>query len=130
MAEPIWLKKSIVQAIHMSQLREHGGQYGVRDNNLLESALTRPMNRWAYDQESDILVLAAAYGYGLAKNHCFVDGNKRAAFMAMYTFLGLNGYEIQASEPSIVALMLGVADSNISEFELHKWLQQHSTLAK
>lgn len=130
MAEPIWLTKSIVQAIHMSQLREHGGQYGVRDNNLLESALTRPMNRWAYDQESDILLLAAAYGYGLAKNHCFVDGNKRAAFMAMYTFLGLNGYEIHASEPSIVALMLGVADSSISEFELHKWLQQHSTPAK
>jgi death on curing protein len=129
MVEPIWLTKPIVQAIHMSQLREHGGQYGIRDNNLLESALTRPMNRWVYDQESDILVLAAAYGYGLAKNHCFVDGNKRVAFMSMYTFLGLNGYEIEASEPTIVALMLGVADSSISEIELLKWLRQHTTLS-
>ncbi len=94
MKEPIWLTKSIVEAIHISQIREHGGQYGIKDINLLESAIARPMSRWAYEQEADIVILAAAYGYGLAKNPCFIDGNKRVAFMAMYTFLGLNGFEI------------------------------------
>ena len=125
MKEPIWLTRSIVEAIHISQIREHGGQYGVRDINLLESAIARPMNRWAYEQESDIVILAAAYGYGLAKNHCFIDGNKRVAFMAMYTFLGLNGYEIELTEPKVIDLMLGVADGSISEVQLISWLQIH-----
>jgi death-on-curing protein len=125
MKEPIWLTRSIVEAIHISQIREHGGQYGIRDRNLLESAIARPMNRWVYEKESDIVILAAAYGYGLAKNHCFIDGNKRVAFMAVYTFLGLNGYEIDATEPEVVDLMLGVADSSISEEQLINWLQMH-----
>ncbi|MBS4021848.1 MAG: type II toxin-antitoxin system death-on-curing family toxin [Dethiobacter sp.] len=125
MNEPICLTKSIVETIHFSQIREHGGQYGIRDINLLESALARPINRWVYEQESDIVILAAAYGYGLAKNHCFIDGNKRVAFMAMYTFLGLNGYEIEATEPEVVDLMLGVADSRISEEQLIHWLRIH-----
>lgn len=125
MKEPIWLTRSIVEAIHISQIREHGGQFGIRDINLLESAIVRPMNRWAYEQESDSAVLAAAYGFGLAKNHCFIDGNKRVAFMAMYTFLGLNGYEIDATEPEVVDLMLGVADSSISEEQLIRWLRMH-----
>jgi death-on-curing protein len=125
MKEPIWLTRAIVEAIHISQIREHGGQYGTRDINLLESAIARPMNRWAYEQESGIVILAAAYGYGLAKNHCFIDGNKRVAFMAMYTFLGLNGYEIDATEPEVVDLMLGVADSSISEEQLINWLRMH-----
>lgn len=122
MKGPIWLTRSIVEAIHFSQIREHGGQFGIRDINLLESAIVRPMNRWAYEQESDSVVLAAAYGFGLAKNHFFIDGNKRVAFMAMYTFLGLNGYEIDATEPEVVDLMLGVADSSISEEQLIRWL--------
>ncbi len=123
MKEPIWLTRSIIEAIHISQIREHGGQYEIRDTNLLESAIARPMNRWAYEQESDIVILAAAYGYGIAKNHCFIDGNKRTAFMAMYTFLGLNGYEIDATEPEVVDLMLDVADSSISEEQLITWLR-------
>ncbi|MBS4006860.1 MAG: type II toxin-antitoxin system death-on-curing family toxin [Clostridium sp.] len=122
MKEPIWLTRSIVEAIHISQIREHGGQFGIRDINLLESAIVRPMNRWAYEQESDCVVLAAAYGFGLAKNHCFIDGNKRVAFMSMYTFLGLNGYEIEATEPEVVDLMLSFADSSISEEQLIRWL--------
>ena len=125
MKEPIWLIKTIIEAIHISQIREHGGRYGIRDINLMESALARPMNRWAYEQESDIMTLAAAYGYGLTKNHCFMDGNKRVAFMAMYTFLGINGYEIDATEPEVVDLMLGVADGNISEEQLMRWLCTH-----
>ncbi len=124
MREPVWLTKYIIETIHLSQIREHGGQYGIRDTNLLESALARPKNRWAYEKESDIIILAAAYGYGLAKNHCFIDGNKRGAFMAMYTFLGLNGYEIETTEPEVVALMLGVADSSVSEDELISWLRK------
>ncbi len=125
MKEPIWLTRSIVEAIHISQIREHGGQYGIRDINLLESAIARPINRWSYEQKSGIFLLAAAYGYGLVKNHCFIDGNKRVAFMAMYTFLGLNGYEIDTTEPEVVDLMLGVADSSISEEQLITWLQMH-----
>ena len=126
MIEPIWLTRSFVEAIHISQIREHGGQYGIRDINLLESAIARPMNRWVYEQEADIIMLTAAYGYDLAKNHCFIDGNKKVAFMAMYTFLGLNGYEIEAAEPEVVDLMLGVADSSISEEQLISWLQMHT----
>ncbi|HSV30484.1 MAG TPA: type II toxin-antitoxin system death-on-curing family toxin [Atribacteraceae bacterium] len=125
MKEPIWLTKAIIEAIHISQMREHGGQYGVRDINLMESALARPMNRWAYEQESDIITLTAIYGYGLTRNHCFIDGNKRVAFMAMYTFLGINGYEIDATEPEVVDLMLGAADGSISEEQLISWLRMH-----
>jgi len=116
----------MVEAIQISQIREHGGRYGIRDENLLESALARPINRWLYKQETDTLVLAAAYGYGLVKNHCFVDGNKRAAFMAMYTFLGLNGIENEATEPEVVDLMLGLADGSISEESLIRWLRTHA----
>ncbi len=126
MKEPIWLTKAILEAIHTSQIREHGGQYGIRDTNLLESALARPINLWAYKQESDIVILAAAYGYALSKNHSFIDGNKRTAFMAMYTFLGLNDYKIDATEPEVVTLMLGVADSSISEEQLIRWLRTHT----
>ncbi len=126
MKEPIWLTRPIVEAIHFSQIREHGGQYGIRDINLLESAIARPLNRWVYEQEAGIIMLSAAYGYGLAKNHCFIDGKKRVAFMAMYTFLGLNGYGIDATEPEVVDLMLGVADSSISEEQLIMWLQMHT----
>lgn len=125
MKEPIWLNKAIIEAIHISQLREHGGQYGIRDINLLESALTRPLNRWSYEQKSDLAFYAAAYGYALAKNHCFVDGNKRVAFMAMYTFLGLNSCDIEATEPEVVDLMLGIADSSYSEEKLVTWLKKH-----
>lgn len=126
MKQPLWLTKIIVEAIHLSQIREHGGQYGIRDTNLLESALSRPINRWAYRQESDIFNLAATYGYGLSKNHCFVDGNKRVAFMVMYTFLGLNGYVIDVTEPEVVDIMLGVADSSVSEEQLTAWLRRHT----
>jgi death-on-curing protein len=127
MKKLVWLTRSIVEAIHFSQIREHGGQYGLRYLNLLESALARPINRLSYEQESDIVILAATYGYGLAKNHCFIDGNKRVSFMAMFTYLSLNGYEIEATEPEVVDLMLGVADSSVSEDELITWLRKHIT---
>lgn len=122
----VWLTKAIIEEIHIGQISEHGGHYGIRNTNLLESALARPMNRWENEQESDIVILAAAYGYELARNHCFIDGNKRVAFMAMYIFLGLNGYELDAIEPEVVDLMLGVADSSISEVQLIYWLRAHA----
>jgi len=127
MRQPAWLTRALVEAIHLSQIREHGGQFGIRDTNLLESALARPINRWAYEQESDIVILAAAYGYGLAKNRCFIDGNKRVAFMAMYTFLGFNGYEIDVTEPEVVDIMLSVADSSVSDEQLSVWLRKRVT---
>ncbi len=128
MKEPIWLTRSIIEAIHINQIKEHGGQYGLQDENLLESALSRPLNRWYYEQEADIFIIAAAYGFGFIKNHSFIDGNKRSAFMAMYTFLGLNGCEIIASEPEVVNFLVGVADSSYSELELVIWLRNHTVM--
>ncbi len=128
MKEPIWLTRSIIETIHVNQIKEHGGQYGLRDENLLESVISRPLNRWLYEQDTDVFSLAAAYGFGFAKNHSFIDGNKMLAFMAMYTFLGLNGYEIIASEPEVVDFIMGVADNNYSETKLVFWLRNHTIL--
>src|SRR3972149_5756002 len=96
MAEPVWVDRLVVDAVHAQQLREHGGLHGVRDENALESALARPRNKWAYDPESDLATLAAAHGYGLATNHPYRDGNKRIAFLTMVIFLGLNGRDLEA----------------------------------
>jgi len=111
----------MLDAIHQAQLREHGGSPGVRDEGLLESALARPQHKFAYAAKADWGTLAAAYTFGLAKNHGFVDGNKRVAFMAAYVFLGLNGYDLNAEEPEIVATMEGVAASKVTEAALAKW---------
>lgn len=123
MDEPLWLTRVIVEAIHTAQLREHGGQLGLRDEGLLESALARPRHRWSYEPESDLASLAAAYGFGLTKNHPFIDGNKRVGFVAMNVFLILNGYEIEAPEPEVVATMLRVADGSLDESSLADWLR-------
>ncbi len=127
---PVWLRRSDSDAIHFDQLRQHGGIPGVRDENALESALVRPRNRLAYEPDSDLAVLAAAYGYGLATNHGYSDGNKRVAFMAMYVFLGLNGWEIEAPEPEIVRLMLALADGRLDEKQLAVWLRDHISEAE
>jgi death-on-curing protein len=124
--EPRWLSRSIVLAIHANQIDQHGGSLGLRDAGLLESALERPRHRFHYDPEADLPVLAAAYGFGLAKNHAFIDGNKRIAFQAIFVFLGLNGLTIDAEEPAVVTLMLGVAAGDVSETELARWLQHHT----
>jgi death-on-curing protein len=91
----------------------------------LESALARPLNKLAYEPESDLASLAAAYGYGLATNHAYVDGNKRVAFMAMYVFLGLNGQELEATQAEVVDIMLAVADGRLGETELAAWVREH-----
>lgn len=118
----------MVDAIQLDQLREHGGQLGLRDENLLESALARPRQRFAYDEEADLCALAACYGFGLARNHPYLDGNKRIAFLAMYVFLALNGREIQASEPAVVDLMLELARGELDEKTLAAWLRTNTRL--
>lgn len=122
--EPVWLTRRMIGEIHHEQISEHGGSYGVRDDGLIDSALARPRNRWEYAEDVNLSGLAAAYGYGLAKNHGFVDGNKRVGFMAMYVFLRLNGVEIEAGEPEVVRLMTAVASGALGEEELAAWLKQ------
>jgi death on curing protein len=124
MSEPVWLPEALVLAIHGEQLAIFGGGSGVRDLGLLQSALDRPRNKWTYG-EVDIAVLAAAYCFGLAKNHPFVDGNKRVAFLSMYTFLGLNNHGFTASEPDATVIMQALASGQLTEDELVVWIRQH-----
>lgn len=114
-----------VDAMHYDQLQQHGGLFGIKDENALESALARPRHRWTYEPGSDLCTIAAAYGYGLATNHGYGDGNKRIAFMAMYTFLGLNDWEIVAAEAEVVQSMLDVAANACDEEALATWLREH-----
>lgn len=123
--EPIWISRIAVDAIHFDQLRQHGGLPRLKDENALESALARPRNKRVYNADVDLALLAAAYGYGLATNRGYIDGNKRTAFSVMYTFLGVNGWETEAPETEIVSLMLDVADHRCDEVELATWLRLH-----
>ena len=123
MTAPVWLDRTLIEVIHTDQIAEHGGSLGVRDEGLLESALARPQNKLAYEPESDFATLAAAYGFGIAKNHPFVDGNKRTALMAIYTFLAMNGLELDAPEAEAVTAILGIADSSAQEDDLASWIR-------
>ena len=120
-AEPRWLSRIVVDAIHADQIREHGGLPGVRDENVLESALARPQQKW-HHEVTDVSLLAAAYGFGLIRNHAYRDGNKRIGFLAMATFLGVNGYELAATDGEVVAEILSVADGTSSENDLAEWV--------
>ena len=121
--EPRRLSRLIVDTLHQELIREHGGRYGLRDEGMVDSALARPRHRWSYDPEADLPMLAAAYGFGLARNHGFVDGNKRIAFMALYVFLGIHGLDLEVAEPEVVQVMTGVADGTISEEDLARWIR-------
>jgi death-on-curing protein len=121
-AEPRWLTRVVVDAIHGDQQRQHGGLAGVRDDNVLESALARARQKWSYDQR-DIAVLAAAYGFGLARNHPYRDGNKRIAFLALATFLGINGYALETTDADVVTTMLKLADGSLGEEQLAEWIR-------
>ena len=125
MIEPRWLAVVHILAIHSDQIQAHGGSLGLRDRGLLESALERPRNRFHYDPDADLPTLAAAYGFSLANNHPFVDGNKRVAFQAMYLFLGLNGFRIDAPEEEVVATILSLASGELEEPNLAAWLREH-----
>lgn len=115
----------MIDAIHLDTIRAHGGLPGIRDENVLESALARPQHRWAYGRRVDLTDLAATCGFGLARNHPYRDGNKRVAFLVMLVFLGLNGYDLEAPEPEVVTVMLTVAAGDLSEAALAKWLRVH-----
>jgi death-on-curing protein len=122
-----WLDRTIVEAIHTQQLSAHGGSHGVRDRGLLESALARPQNRAVYENSS-VFQLAAAYAFGIARNHAFFDGNKRTALMAAYVFLGMNGWRLQASEAEAVAVFRDLAAGELGEAEVAAWLERHSMI--
>lgn len=123
--EPNWLDRSILEALHADQILEHGGSVGIRDEGLLESALARPRQKWHYEPATDLATLAAAYAFGLAKNHPFIDGNKRAALVTAYTLLAINGRELEAPEPEAVAAIVGTADGSRSEEDLALWIRSH-----
>ncbi|GAB5534045.1 MAG: type II toxin-antitoxin system death-on-curing family toxin [Rubricoccaceae bacterium] len=124
MTEPLWISRSVIEAMHQDQLHRHGGRFGIRDENMLESALARPQQKWAYEDNVEFADLAAAYGFGIAKNHPFVDGNKRTAFMSLYSFLRINGVRLMASEPEAVEIMLGAASGELGEAALATWCRQ------
>jgi death-on-curing protein len=116
----------VVDAIHGDQLREHGGLPGVRDENVLESALARPQQRWHYAERTEIPDLAAAYAFGLVRNHPYRDGNKRIGFLAMATFLGINGYAFEATDAEVVTQFVALAAGDVSEHQLADWIRNHS----
>jgi death-on-curing protein len=126
--EPRWLLKEAVLAMHARQLAEHGGGEGLRDDGLLESALQRPLDKFAYG-DPDLFDLAAAYAYGIARNHPFVDGNKRTALVASRTFLLINDYQITASKEDRLNTFLGLAAGTITEAELAAWFRANATKA-
>jgi death-on-curing protein len=125
MKEIIWVLDEVVLATHDEQLSEHGGLSGIRDRGAVESALARPRNLVAYEACDDVARLAAAYTYGIARNHGFADGNKRTALVTADLFLMLNGYELVSSPVENVLTILGVADGTLSEDELTAWIRKN-----
>lgn len=125
-SEPKWSTRIVVDAIHNDQLREHGGLPGIRDENVLESVLARPRQKWHYSKDSDLATLAAAYTFGLVKNHPYRDGNKRIGFLALVTFLGINGQDLHATDAEVVTEIVALADGSVSEDDLAGWIRLHS----
>jgi death-on-curing protein len=121
----IWIDPRIIVAIHAEQLAEHGGAPGVRDLGLLESALARPRQIASYRKSTDASALAAAYAFGIAKNHPFVDGNKRTAYVALRLFLILNGHDLDAPESERVMTLEALAGGQLTEKALAQWVRRH-----
>ena len=124
MSESIWLLRDVVIAVHGQQLAEHGGSAGVRDEGLLDSALARGENLAAHGTP-DVADLAAAYGYGIAKNHPFIDGNKRTAFVAVELFLELNGHTLIATDADCILTMLALAAGEMKQAAFAPWIRTH-----
>ncbi|OCQ94380.1 death-on-curing protein [Oscillatoriales cyanobacterium USR001] len=127
MNQPLWISEEIVRVIHQDQIQQHGGSLGIRDENLLAASLARPRHLLV-DGQPNIFDLAAAYGYGLAKNHPFIDGNKRTAFAVMATFLLVNGYLLEVPEMEVVQMMERLATDQETQESLAQWLRQNSVL--
>ncbi len=127
MNEPIWLSIELAERVHERQLAEHGGPGGVRDQGMLESAMARPQQKFAYGNQSlDLPSLAAAYAFGVARNHPFVDGNKRTAAVLCELFLELNGYLLVAEDADLYPVFTALAAGELSEQALADWLRDHS----
>lgn len=127
----VWISKTLALAIHDRQLTEHGGSSGVRDNGLLDSALARAQQLYAYgDPPPDLADLAASLAFGLARNHPFIDGNKRTAHVCYRVFLQLNGGNLVASSEEKYAAMIGLAEGSLSEAEFARWLREHIEIEK
>ena len=124
MAAWVWIDPAVLHAVHDEQLAEHGGAAGTRDITLFESALARPQNLAHYGKP-DAAALAASYGFGIARNHPFVDGNKRTAFVAVELFLGLNGQSLTADDADCVLTMLALASGELSEEAFATWIRNH-----
>ncbi|MGH9442560.1 MAG: type II toxin-antitoxin system death-on-curing family toxin [Thermoanaerobaculia bacterium] len=124
--EPQWISKKALLLLHEESLATFGGARGLRDEALLDSALARPQNTLSYKPESSLADLAASCAYGLAKNHAFVDGNKRAAFLSIGVFLAINGYRLTASQVDAIQTMLAVASGNLDEHGLSAWIAENS----
>ena len=124
MSEPIWLDVAEIIDMHAAQLAMFGGPEGIRDHGLLESAILRPVNQWHYGQ-TDMAGLAAAYAFGLARNHAFVDGNKRISFHAMMVFLRVNGIEFAPDPGQAAAIILALAAGEVGEAGLIRWIRDN-----
>jgi death-on-curing protein len=124
MSEPFWLSRQMIVAIHDEQLTIHGGASGLRDEGMLASALDRPRNKWTYEQV-EMPELAAAYAFGIARNHPFIDGNKRTALLALYTFLGVNGVDFDVPEAEAASIILSLAAGEVSEESLTRWIRDN-----
>ena len=121
--EPVWLDIAQVKLLHAESMRLFGGLPGLRDESILESAIARPRNLWAHDRAATIFDLAAAYGFGIARNHAFVDGNKRITLLAVRVFLFLNGLHFQPDEVETVTMIEALADGTLSQSELARWIE-------
>ncbi len=129
MNEPIWILEDIVQAVHSMLLVQHGGGSGIREEALLDSALARAKQKYTYEPGISIFVLAAAYSFGIAKNHPFVDGSKRTAFTIGTLFLEINGFNLGAPEPDAAIIFEKSASGQLDEAELAEWFEAHCTKA-
>jgi death-on-curing protein len=123
-SDPVWIEKSVILLLHAEALAEHGGAEGLRDEGL-ESAMARPRNLLAYEGITDLCRLSAAYAVGISRNHPFVDGNKRAAFISLALFLRLNGRRLVAEQVEAVRIMLALAEGMLTEGELTEWIERH-----
>ena len=123
---PVWISEELVIAVHARQIAEHGGSAGIRDKSLLQSALARPQQLYAYgDPSPDIAALAASLAYGIAKNHPFVDGNKRTAAVLCELFIMVNGMSLEASDQEMLSVFLALAGGSLNEEELANWIRSH-----
>ena len=127
MTDPVWVDRQALLLLHGETLAEHGGREGIRDDGLLDSALARPVNLYAYEPNTDLARLAAAYVAGIARNHPFVDGNKRVAFLALGLFLGLNNLRLTADKVEATRIMLAVAADELDEVGLAEWLRDRTS---